>query len=131
MRVQSWRSAIGVGALAVVLAASAPTAHVEAAQIVNSGRETLVVRTYLADDAEGPMRTAWRTASTILDAAGIDVQWVECRPSAATAVDDACTRPVGWNELIVRVVAGPPERPAVGQNDASTNAATLGFAAVD
>jgi hypothetical protein len=74
-----------------------------AAEIV---RPQLLVRTYFGT----PVRPAdWQAAvleaTSILEVAGIDLQWVDC--STATAVMNAnCAIPERRNEVVIRVVRG-------------------------
>jgi hypothetical protein len=85
---------------------------------------SIVVRTYTQADSEGDIRTARRTAGTILGHAGIAVTWLECAvPAEITRTSDACREPLRWNELVLRIL------PA-GAAD-SRRHHTLGVALVD
>jgi hypothetical protein len=71
------------------------------------------------------MRVARRTASAALEHAGIEVFWVECGLHAANQpAANACTQPLRWNELVVRLVSA-------GRADRRRHADSLGFAFVD
>jgi hypothetical protein len=85
---------------------------------------SIVVRTYTEAASAGDIRTARRTASAILERAGIQVVWLECDPPADPTDADACTQPLRWNELVVRIVSA-------GTVDGRTGVDTLGCAVVD
>jgi hypothetical protein len=119
-------------AFGVMIAAAAWPSAGEAAQILDWSRESIVVRTYTAAGVDSSMRTARHVAGGILEDAGVDLQWIECQPSAGLQPNvDACAQPVAWNELVVRVVPGPAQFQPVGATNRATEAATLGFAAID
>jgi hypothetical protein len=94
------------------------------AQAETARSASIVVRTY-TQDSERDMRAARRTASSTLERAGIEVGWVECAlPDEATRASTICNSPLGWNELVVRIL------PA-GTADARAYLSTLGAALVD
>jgi hypothetical protein len=112
-----------VGTAAILVAGfGAPAA---AAHAKGSGGASIVVRTYTQPDSHDATEAARRTAGTILERAGIEVAWVECRLTAEVAeAADACTQPLRSNELVVRIV------PAAG-GDRRHHVNALGFAYVD
>jgi hypothetical protein len=88
------------------------------------GHISLVVRTYTEPASAANLPKARRTASDTLATAGIQVVWLECAlPSDATA-PAACTQPLRWNELVIRIRSA-------GRVDGGPDVATLGFAFVD
>ena len=115
-----------VAAIGVVLAAGLSPEAAGAVVIPEPGTVSLRVRTYTQVTSKRDVRTARRTASAILERAGIRVDWVECGPAAAgeEVAADACTGPLGRNELVVRLV------PA-GTAGGGSHPHSLGFAFVD
>jgi hypothetical protein len=99
-------------------------ADAEASETNQSGRVSIVVRTYGQAESNADVPTARRAAGAILGRAGIDVSWLECTvlPENANAAD-ACDVPPGSNELVLRIVR-------VGA-DAASHINTLGVAFVD
>jgi hypothetical protein len=98
---------------------------VRASEMSDPGR-TIVVRTYTQPASAGDIRTARYTAGAILGQAGIQVVWVECALSVEVTegTAHACTQPLRWNELLVRIVSA-------GTVDSRPDVDTLGFAFVD
>jgi hypothetical protein len=114
-----------VGAAGILVAAGFWPRAAEASHTKESSRASIVVRTYTQADSEGAIRTALRTASAILGRAGVEVAWLECGlPAGVTEASGACTQPLRWNELVVRIL------PA-GTVDPRRHLSTLGFAFVD
>lgn len=112
-------------AVAGILLAAGLSAHVaEASGIGESGRTSVVIRTYTQPASAGDMRTARQIASAILGRAGIQAFWLECALPGAVTADDPCTQPLKRNELLVRILAA-------GSADRRPRADTLGFAFVD
>jgi hypothetical protein len=97
---------------------------VQAAAMTAPDRTSIVVRTYTQPASAADIRAARRTASAILGRAGIDVVWLECALPADVIAADACTQPLRWNELLVRIVSA-------GTVDKRPDVDTLGFAFVD
>ena len=95
-----------------------------AAVSLHAAETSIVVRTYTEAASAGDIRTARRTASTILERAGIQVVWLECALPADPTDADACTQPLRWNELLVRIVSA-------GTVDGRLGVDTLGSAVVD
>lgn len=117
-------SSVLVAAAGILLTASLSSHTAEAAGGGASGRTSMVIRTYTQPASAGEMRTARRTASAILEGAGIQAFWLECALPGAVTADDPCTKVLERNELLVRIVsAGSPDR--------RLHADTLGFAFVD
>src|SRR5688572_10455532 len=95
-----------------------------AAVSLHAAETSIVVRTYTEAASAGDLRAARRTASAILERAGIQVVWLECaRPDGATDAG-ACTQAPRWNELMVRIVSAGSVNGRLGVD-------TLGFALVD
>jgi hypothetical protein len=120
-------SSVLVTAAGVLLTTGLPSHAAAASDIGESGRTSIVIRTYTQPASAGEMRTARRTASAILEGAGIQAYWLECAlPGAVTAdpPEDPCTKPLRRNELLVRIVTA-------GAVDRRRHADTLGFAFVD
>ena len=82
------------------------------------------MRTYTEAASAGDIRTARRTASAILERAGIQVVWLECALPDGPTDADACAQVPRRNELVVRIV------PA-GAVDGRLDVDTLGSALVD
>lgn len=100
-------------------------ARAQAAQILDMSRESIIVRTYSAGGPDLLTRSARGVASAILDDAGVDVTWLDCRvPAEGPLASGACAQELRWNEVVVRVVPAGPKGPGV-------DTAPLGFAAVD
>lgn len=88
-------------------------------------RPVIVVRSYTQAAAARDVLAGRGVAGAILSRAGIDVVWLECSGSAdSAATAAACDRPLEWNEVVLRVVAG-------GTVERPTGRAPLGFAHVD
>ena len=115
---------IVVGAIGILAAAGFRPCVAEGST-TESGQPSIVVRTYTQAHAAGAIRTARQTVSAILGRAGIEVAWLECGlRTEATELSDDCTRPVRWNELVLRIL------PA-GTEDRQRHLNTLGVALVD
>jgi len=95
-----------------------------AADSLHAAETSIVVRTYTEAASAGDIRTARRTASAALERAGIQVVWLECALPADPADGDACTQPLRWNELLVRIVSA-------GTVDGRLGVDALGCAVVD
>lgn len=112
-----------VAAVGILMAGEGSPGGLEAAE--TAPRASIVVRTYTQADSEGDMRTARRTAGVTLGRAGIEVGWLECAlPADLTETSARCQNPLGWNELVVRIL------PA-GTADGRIFLSTLGDALVD
>jgi hypothetical protein len=109
------------GALGIIAAGVRPAA----AEIEHWNPGTIVVRTYTPADFTADTRTARMTAGAILRRAGIEVGWIECGPRVTDDATGDCTRPLLWNEVVVRVVRSDAAA------DSRSRLTTLGFAFVD
>ena len=119
-----WLVSVLVGTVGILVAAGFRPCAAEAST-KDSSRASIVVRTYTQPDSESAIRTARRTVSAVLGRVGVKVVWLECAlPAEVTEASGACTQPLRWNELVVRIVpagtAGPED-----------HLSTLGFAFVD
>ena len=112
-----------VGAVGVLVAGGVWPGVAEASDTKESGRATVVVRTYTQSDSEGAIGTARRIAGGILGRAGVDVAWIECALPGDVTSAAACAQPVQSNELVVRILPAG----AVAHRDVNA----LGFAFVD
>ena len=122
MRHSLWGVLVAAGG--VMLAAGLSSVPVEAAAVTVPDRPSIVVRTYTEPTSAGEMRTARRTASSILGGAGIQVVWLECSLPEVTEVSAACSRPLQSNEVVVRILSA-------GTMDSRPHVDSLGFAFVD
>jgi hypothetical protein len=108
-----------------LLAVEMPVHGADAGLINLSGAPSIVVRTYTQAHLEGDARTARSTAASILERAGIQVDWISCdTPEDVNQLSAVCRRPLRSNELVLRVL------PA-GVADQPSDESTLGFAFVD
>ena len=97
----------------------------DAGPAYDTGRASIVVRTYTHADSEARMPTARRTASAILRRAGIEIAWLNCSLGVEVTEPSAdCRQSVRWNEVVVRIV---PVRTV----DNRRHVETLGFALID
>jgi hypothetical protein len=113
-----------VGVAGMVVAGGVPAGAAGASHPGDTRRASIVVRTYTQAESEPHIRTARRTASTILERAGIEIAWLECAlPDDITAAAE-CQQALQWNELVVRIVSA-------GTMDDRRHLETLGFAFVD
>lgn len=99
--------------LFVLLQSALVTSPVDAA---GTKRTNLVVRTYDAFHvAAADWEAAISGAATILDTAGIGVEWVHCSSYRAGEPDSGpprCTLPYARNEVTLRVIDRPVQGPA-------------------
>jgi hypothetical protein len=97
------------------------------------GEARLVVRVYDAATGAAPARAlAIRTASAIVEAAGVAATWIDCTETEAPT---ACLAPRGARDLVVRIMpaASTPVRASAVQarHRVDEPAAPLGFAVID
>src|SRR5262245_43330077 len=112
-----------VAAMGILVTGGGSPAATEAAETAR--RASIVVRTYTQADAEGDMQAARRTAAVTFGRAGIEVGWLECAlPAKPSEASVTCQTPLGWNELVVRILPG-------GTADGLTYLSSLGAALVD
>ena len=114
-----------VGSIGILMAGGFWPRAAEAFETKESSRASIVVRTYTQSDWEGAVPAARRTASEILGRAGVEVAWLECAvPADVPAASGACSQPLRWNELVVRIL---PAGTVAHQREVHA----LGFAFVD
>jgi hypothetical protein len=123
MRHQLW--GVLVAAVGILGAAGLSSRAAEASHTREPDRTSIIVRTYTQPASAGAIPAARRTASAILERAGIQVVWFECALPGDVTPADACTKPPRWNELLVRII------PAGALDYRPLDVDTLGFAVID
>jgi hypothetical protein len=94
----------GAAGVAALAAGSAPVLRAERA-----GTRTLAIRTALAIDVPpGQVARAQRTATEILQRAGVAVEWPDCQRPPGTRTEDACQGPLEGIAIALRIVNAPP-----------------------
>ncbi len=116
-------TALGVSFLLVVPTFSEGAATGEAGGSSRTARTT--IRIYDQVPMEGAtLDRAKEVTSRIFLAAGIAIDWVDCH-DVRQGGDETCTRPVGVNEISVRIVRKPP--PVLRSENRFLNGLTLRF----
>jgi len=107
--------------MAAMLAAWPSTA----ADLDTLGDVRITIRTYDNTSlSSADQLSAIATATTILETAGLDVEWRACNAAFVRASDDLCVAPLGRNELALRLVMLPPSPNTSGD-------VALGYSLVD
>ena len=112
------------GVVAILGAAGLSLRAAEVSPVRESDRTAIIVRTYTQPASADDVPRARRTASAILERAGIQVVWLECALPGEVTPAGACTQPPRRNELLVRIMSA-------GAVDQPIDVNTLGFAIVD
>jgi hypothetical protein len=106
--------------LALIWAAATAAAH--AAEPSGSRRIAIAVRTYVLPVKRQTFSTALSVATSILERAGVDTDWVSCGQAGDQPV--ACRAPLERNELAIRVLA-------LNERQEAGSLRSLGFALID
>lgn len=96
-----------------------------AAEVVNPAPAALIVRVYGPDVLRSLFEAAHRTADTIVAAAGLRVEWLECGSRTGNGSPRRCGEPLAADELVLRIVARGPAanaQRAVGLGEAQVDA---------
>ena len=110
-------------AIATVMAAATLAALPSTAAAIDPDTR-VVIRTYESTTLPADRGSTLAAATMILEAAGLDVQWVACDASFGQREDDPCVAPLTANELAVRFV----RLPFSGEH---TDYVALGYSLVD
>ena len=110
-------------AIATVMAAATLAALPSTAAAIDPDTR-VVIRTYESTTLPADRGSTLAAATMILEAAGLDVQWVACDASFGQREDDPCVAPLTANELAVRFVRLP-------FSGGHTDYVALGYSLVD